>query len=77
MTLPRYVDLHELEEDERIELIAETALCGHVVGVAIDDEDEKVLRYREKIEAKGVRIIDERPGIDGIRMIRVGPPANQ
>lgn len=72
-----YADLADLPEDERIEIIARTAKSGRIVGVAIDDEDEKVDRYIRKLTALGVRIIDRGPGlVKHTVLVRVGPKGN-
>ncbi len=69
-----FYDLADLPEDERIRLAAETALCGHVVGVVTDDEPGKPERYIRKLEAHGVRVIDRGPGpVKHTILIRVGP----
>lgn len=69
-----FADLADLPEDERLALIAATANHGHIVGVAIDDESEKIERYIRKLKALGVRIIDQRPGpVPNCVMVRVGP----
>ncbi len=69
-----YADLADLPEDERIRLAAETALCGHIVGVVTDDELGKPERYIRKLEAHGVRIIDRSAGpVKHTVLIRVGP----
>lgn len=59
-----FADLADLPEDERIQLIANTAKHhpGSVIGVAVDDEDEKIERYKKKLRAHGLTIIDVKPG---------------
>jgi len=69
-----FADLADLPEDDRIRIAAETARHGHIVGVAVDDEPEKVARYVRKLQARGVRIIDQTPGpVKGAVLIRIGP----
>ena len=69
-----FADLADLPEDERIRIAAETAAHGHVVGVAVDDEPEKVARYVQKLLAHGVRVLDQTPGpAKGCVLIRIGP----
>lgn len=69
-----FANLADLPEDERIRIAAETAACGHVVGVAVDDEPEKVARYVRKLRAQGVRVLDQTPGpVNGCVLIRIGP----
>lgn len=69
-----FADLADLPEDERIVIMVKTAKDnpGQIIGVAVDDEDAKVERYRCKLEAGGLRIIDVKPGpVKGVRLIRV------
>lgn len=69
-----FADLADLPEDERIALIADTAKAnaGAVIGVAVDDEAAKVARYRAKLAAHGLTVIDVQPGpVAGAQFIRV------
>jgi catechol 2,3-dioxygenase-like lactoylglutathione lyase family enzyme len=69
-----FADLGDLPEDDRIRIAAETAAGGLIVGVAVDDETEKVARYVAKLLARGVRVIDQQPGpVKGAVLIRIGP----
>jgi len=70
-----YSDLYELEEADRVRIISEAVLAGNTVGVAVDDDDEKVARYIEKLEGQGCRHIETDPGpCHGVIMLRFGPP---
>lgn len=70
-----FADLADLPEDERITVAANTAIRGHcIVGVAVDDEPEKVARYVRKLQAHGVRVIDQTKGpVKNVVLIRIGP----
>lgn len=72
-----YQDLHELSEDERIDVIGHTVTAhGKTVAVCVDDVQVKVDRYVQKLKAKfpGVVILDIVKGpVAGVRTIRVGP----
>lgn len=47
----KYADLHERSEDERIAIIADGIRQGLEIAVCVDDEPEKIERYRAKIRA--------------------------
>ena len=69
-----FADLADLPEDERIQLIANTAKHhpGTVVGVAVDDESEKVERYKKKLRAHGLTIMEVVKGpVTGAQLIKV------
>lgn len=70
-----YADLADLPEDDRIRIAAETAIQGMcIVGVAVDDDPAKVARYVRKLQASGVRVIDQTPGpVKNVVLIRIGP----
>lgn len=73
-----YSDLADLPEDERIQIIGESAMAGNIIGIAIDDDDRKVRRYLKKLLKRfpGIRHIDTIPGIvPGTVIVRVGPEA--
>lgn len=73
-----YSDLADLPEDERIQIIGESAMAGNIIGIAIDDDDRKVRRYLKKLLKRfpGIRHIDTKPGIvPGTVIVRVGPEA--
>lgn len=75
MALKGYADLTDLSEDDRIRIIAETAMEGKVVGFMVDD-DIKADRYIEKLKAFPVRLIDRnRLGqtAGSVVYVRVGP----
>ncbi len=75
---PKYADLADLPEDKRIELMAKVALAGNIIACQTDDEDSKVARYIEKMEALGVRHISTDLGlVPGTVSISFGPPADQ
>lgn len=65
-SLPTFADLARLSEDERIEMIARCAADRHlVVAVALEDDDEKILRYQQKLEhaRPGRLAIEQRQGL--------------
>lgn len=69
-----FADLADLPEDDRIKLIADTAKRnpGSVIGVAVDDEPEKVERYQAKLRRQGLSVIDISAGpVAGAKLIRV------
>ena len=71
-------DLADLPEDERIQIIGEYVMKGHIAAIAIDDEDEKVARYIDKITTRfpKVRHISTDPGlVPETVIVRVGPEA--
>lgn len=69
-----FADLADLPEDDRISIIARTAMAGQIVGFFVDD-NEKADRYIAKLVAGyKVRVIDRKPGIvKNTVMVRVGP----
>jgi hypothetical protein len=67
-----YADLADLPEDDRIRLIAQTAVAT-VVGFVVED-DAKADRYIEKLSRYPVRIVGRGSGpVKGTVMVRVGP----
>ena len=75
-----YADLADLPEDERIQIIGFHTMKGNIVAIAIDDDDEKVARYIEKITTRfpKLRHIDTLPGlVPDTVMVRIGPKADQ
>jgi SH3-like domain-containing protein len=69
-----FADLADMPEDDRIAIIVRTVLQGKTVGVALEREPEKIARYKAKLRAAGVVILDERPSeIAGVVFLRVGP----
>lgn len=73
-----YSDLADLAEDQRIKVIGIAAMAGNIIGIALEDDDEKVRRYLAKL-AKSfpkVRHISTDPGlVAGTVLVRVGPEA--
>lgn len=68
-----YADLYELPEDRRIEVIAQVAAAGNVVGFVVED-DAKADRYVTKLKAYPVRIIDRKSGpVKNTILVRIGP----
>jgi hypothetical protein len=50
---PKYADLHDLAEDERIKAIGESAMTGLTVGVCLEkNEPAKVARYIRKVTTR-------------------------
>lgn len=74
-----YADAFALPEDDRIELIGETAAAGALVGVIVED-DAKADRYVKKLTERfigRVRIVDRMKGpVKNTILIRVGPQGN-
>ncbi len=73
-----FSDLADLPEDERIQIIGAAVMAGNIIGIAIDDDDEKVARYLAKLAKRfpKVRHISTDPGlVPGTVTIRVGPEA--
>lgn len=74
-----YADLADLPEDERIRIIGEYAQAGNIIGIALEDDDEKVARYIKKLTTRfpDVRHISTDPGLaPNTVTVRVGPLAN-
>jgi len=74
-----YSDLADLPEDERIRIIGERAEAGNTVAVVLEDDDDKVARYIEKITTRfsKVRHISTSTGIvPGTVTVNVGPLTN-
>ena len=68
-----FADLGDLSEDDRIDAIARTAACGHIVGFVVED-DAKADRYCEKLRRYNVRVIDRSAGpVKDTILVRVGP----
>lgn len=73
-----YADLADLPEDDRIKIIGEAAQAGNVIGVALDDEADKIARYIRKITDRfpDVRHISTDPGlVPDTVTLRFGPLA--
>lgn len=73
-----YVDLADLDEDRRIEIIGTTIMQqdGKVIGVCVDAEPkDKADRYVRKLQAKfpEVKLIDISNGpVPGVKLLRFG-----
>jgi hypothetical protein len=57
-----FQDLHNVSEDDCISAIAECAHRGEKVAVLVDDEPEKVARYKAKLASRGCAIEFEGQG---------------
>lgn len=71
---PRYADLADLPEDDRIELIAQAVREGQVVGFFVDAKPKrKAERYLRKLRAKvpALLVDHQGPGTPGSTFIRV------
>ncbi len=79
-----FTDLHDLEEDERIQAIGQATMGGSrssadkplIIAFIVDDY-EKADRYMEKLEKNfpGIRLIDKMNGpVKDSVLVRVGPP---
>ena len=74
-----YSDLADLPEDQRIVIIGNAATSGNIVGIALEDDEQKIARYIEKLTERfpKVRHISTDPGlVPGTVTVRVGPLAD-
>ncbi len=73
-----YADLHNLDEDGRIEVIGKMAMeKRQIVAFFTDADPGKADRYIAKLKAKfpGIRIVDFFAGpVANVVTIKVGPP---
>ncbi len=70
-----YADIADLQEDDRIKVMAATCIAGKVISCQTDDVPGKADRYIEKMEAAGARYIKTGPGlVRGTVSISFGPP---
>ena len=70
-----YLDLANLEEDKRIDMIGHRAIDHkEVVGFFVDDE-QKAERYIRKLQEKfpGITVLDKQESVAGTVLVRVGP----
>lgn len=69
-----FADLADLPEDDRIDIIAQAARDGAIVGFVVED-DQKADRYVQKLRERGrTRIIGRGPGpVENTVLVRVGP----
>lgn len=58
-----FADLADMEEDRRIDIMAEVINSGKKVLVSVDDEPAKVARYIRKLQLK----------VSGLVIVRVAP----
>lgn len=78
----KYMDVHELDEDVRIELIGQQAMGGGKVAFVVDDEPGKADRYIQKLLTKFPELkVDKRfkgptPGVESIIVIKMEEPAS-
>ena len=73
-----YSDLYDLPEDERIKIIGKAAQAGKIVGIALEDDAEKIARYIGKLTKwfPKVRHVSTDPGlVPGTVIVCVGPLA--
>jgi malic enzyme len=75
---PVMVDLHEIEEDQRIQMIGKSVGQRLTIGVMLEsDEPEKIERYIEKITTRfpTVELKDRRVGYPdaSLTMLKFGP----
>lgn len=73
------MDMHELGEDERIDLIVHHVMKHQlVVAVFVDDEPGKPERYEKKLVANGCVVVSRTPGpVKNVVTLKVGPPKGQ
>jgi hypothetical protein len=80
VSLPPFLDLGDLGEDERIRKIGNYVTeLGKVASVVVDDEPGKLLRYVTKLQAwfPGIRILSQGKGpVANTAWVKVGPPTN-
>jgi len=79
-----YIDMYELAEDKRIELIGNTAMCKEhdahrdtpVTVAFIVEDDEKADRYIKKLQARfpGIRVIERVPYVANTIAVKLAPP---
>lgn len=69
-----FADLHHLDEDERIKVIACYVQQGNITAVFVDD-DPTADRYVKKLEAAKCHII-KRLGWKNTVLLQVGPVPN-
>lgn len=76
--MSKFLDLHELPEDERIRVIGETVMrSGKSAAVPTDSDPGKAERYAKKLRERFPGIIVEGPfdgPVAGVRTITVSPP---
>jgi hypothetical protein len=73
---PPFIDLHKIDEDQRIDMIGHQAIDhGRVVGFIVELEDAKGDRYIAKLKQKfpAIKIIDRSKMTMSTELIRVGP----
>lgn len=72
-----FADLHELSEDQRIEVIGRTVVeMGKTVGVVVDDEPGKAERYIRKLRERfpGAVVLSQEKGpVAGAVTLKIGP----
>lgn len=73
--MTQFADLADMDEDERIKIIAKYAKTRMVAFVVDDDPPDKVERYIKKVLSYGgIRVIDRFEGpVAGAISVRVGP----
>ena len=80
----KVADIHDLPEDERIAIIGNAVEAGKLVAVFVDNEPEKVERYKGKVLKchPGARFINQvddlimvqaAGGPEGATMLQFGP----
>lgn len=80
--MPKYMDVHQLEEDKRIDLIGEKAMAGGKIGFHVDDEPGKADRYIQKLLTKFPELkVEHRfkgptPGVETVIVIKMETPAS-
>lgn len=76
MSLPPFIDLQTLSEDERIALIAQSVKQGARVGFMVDDTPGKAQRYVNKLKAHvpSVVVETERALARGVLLLRAHLP---
>lgn len=73
---PPFLDLHDLEEDERIAMIGHMVRDhGKTVSVCIDNISSKIDRYKRKVKERfpEVIILAEHTLNDQVYVVKYGP----
>lgn len=73
--MTQFADLADMDEDDRIKIIAKYAKTKIVAFVVDDDPPDKVERYIRKVLSHGgIRVIDRFKGpVNNTVSVRVGP----
>lgn len=62
---PRYADLGQMTEDDRIKVIGEVVMMGQTVGIWLEtNQPDKIARYIRKVQERypAVTVVGQYPG---------------